>query len=299
MIIPTFFSKFFATASQQNDSFSLRSLFKGTERHQRTHVLLKAVASILALSGLMIQPAFASCQLLADRGNSFPLIRASLQPDEVQIRYIGHSTFELTTPMGVRIATDYSDRYRPEQTPTIATMNRAHSSHYSISPDPEIKHLLPGWNPNGGPINHDLMEQDVRVRNIQTNIRGWDGETQRLGNSIFIFEVADLCIAHLGHLHHRLTEDDLLQLGEIDIVFAAIDNSSTLRQDSLMDVIAKIRPSIVIPMHFHFAGALESFTARVLSEGYAMQAIKDRELIVSRGRLPAKESVYLMHPEQH
>ena len=92
-------------------------------------------------------------------------------------------------------------------------------------------------------MDHDLTVGDVRIRNIQTNIRGWDGTTRRLGNSIFIFEVADLCIAHLGHLHHRLSDEDLRRLGQIDIVFAAIDNSSTLRLDSLMDVLESIGPA--------------------------------------------------------
>jgi len=33
------------------------------------------------------------------------------------------------------------------------------------------------------------------------------GGTRYNGNSIFVFEIADLCIAHLGHLHHTLTPD--------------------------------------------------------------------------------------------
>ncbi|NVK34448.1 MAG: MBL fold metallo-hydrolase [Rhodobacteraceae bacterium] len=242
--------------------------------------------------------ASAVCQLLA-RAPEARVQLASLKADEIKIRYIGHSTFELETPMGIRIATDYSDRYQPELIPTIVTMNRAHSSHYTLAPSPEIKHVLTGWNPEGGPIDHDLFEGDVRVRNIQTNIRNWVGETERLGNSIFIFEVADLCLAHLGHLHHRLTEDDLLRLGQIDVVFAAIDNSNTLRVDSLMDVLEAISPSVVIPMHFHFAGALETFTQRALAQGFAMNAVAEPDLILSRATLPARKSVYLMHPEKH
>jgi long-chain acyl-CoA synthetase len=45
----------------------------------------------------------------------------------------------------------------------------------------------------------------VQIRNVPTNIRSWGGETERHGNSIFIFEIGSLCVAHLGHLHHTLT----------------------------------------------------------------------------------------------
>ncbi|MBV9201128.1 MAG: MBL fold metallo-hydrolase [Alphaproteobacteria bacterium] len=31
------------------------------------------------------------------------------------------------------------------------------------------------------------------------------GGTRYNGNSIFVFDTADLCIAHLSHLHHTLT----------------------------------------------------------------------------------------------
>ncbi|WP_420335861.1 MBL fold metallo-hydrolase [Roseibium sp.] len=263
----------------------------------------RAVAIVLGLVfAAVASPAMAICQLVANAPYLTPgdgearVWKAALSAGEVQIRYIGHSTFELETPGSIRIATDYNDIYRPFLPPTVATMNGAHSTHYSLSPDPEIEHLLYGWNPEGGPMDHDLTVGDVRIRNIQTNIRSWDGETRRLGNSIFIFEIADLCIAHLGHLHHRLTKEDYLRLGQIDVVFAAIDNSSTLRIDSLMDVLKGIGPAMIIPMHFHFAGALPAFKGRAAEAGYRIVEADAPDLVISKGSLPASTTVYIMMP---
>ncbi|WP_417708627.1 MBL fold metallo-hydrolase [Roseibium aggregatum] len=256
----------------------------------------------LLVAAVLSGPAYAVCQLVADAPYRTPgpdevrIWRASLQANEVQVRYIGHSTFELETPKGVRIATDYNDSVRPLLPPTVATMNGAHGTHYSVSPDPNIEHLLYGWNPKGGPLDHDLTVGDVRIRNIQTNIRGWDGAERRLGNSIFIFEVADMCIAHLGHLHHRLTQEDLVRLGQIDVVFAAIDNSSTLRLDSLMDVLESIGPAMVVPMHFHFPGALQAFVGRAQEAGYDIVRAETPTLIVSRSSLPTRKTAYIMMP---
>ncbi|MES0880186.1 MBL fold metallo-hydrolase [Roseibium sp. SCP14] len=261
-----------------------------------------AIAVIwVAILSVFAPPAFAICQLVADAPHKTApgaarVWQASLAAGEVQIRYIGHSTFELETPKGVRIATDYNDSVRPFLPPTVATMNGAHSTHFSMNPDPEIEHLLYGWNPQGGPIDHELTVEDVHIRNIQTNIRGWDGETRRLGNSIFIFEVGDLCIAHLGHLHHRLTQEDLTRLGQIDVVFAAIDNSTTLRLDSLMDVLDSIGPALVIPMHFHFSGALQAFLGRASEAGYEIVQAETPKLVVSRSSLPLKKTAYIMMP---
>lgn len=51
---------------------------------------------------------------------------AALNADQARISYIGHATFLLESPQGVRIATDYNDYVRPAVTPDIATMNHAH-----------------------------------------------------------------------------------------------------------------------------------------------------------------------------
>jgi hypothetical protein len=118
---------------------------------------------------------------------------AALGGDEVRISYVGHSTFTIESPGGIKIATDYNDYVKPRGLPDIATMNHAHSTHYTDRPDPAIKHVLRGWGHTPDePARHDLQVGDVRVRNVPTNIRTWGGGTERHGNSIFVFEIANL-----------------------------------------------------------------------------------------------------------
>src|SRR5450631_4595822 len=156
---------------------------------------------------------------------------AALERDQVRISYIGHSTFLLESPQLVRIATDYNDYLRPPVLPDIVTMNHAHSSHYTEHPDEGIKYVLHGWVGEEEPARIDLQYKDVRVRNVPTNIRTFDGGTERHGNSIFIFEMANLCIAHLGHLHHTLTQQQLNEIGRIDVVLVPVDGNYTLDLD--------------------------------------------------------------------
>ena len=131
-------------------------------------------------------------------------------PSEVEITYAGHSTYYIDTPGGVRIATDYSGAYRVGRLPDVVTMNRAHSTHYTLFPDNRIPHVLHGWGENGEPAHVAERIGDVFIRNVTTDIRRYfgddaGGEMIKDGNSIFIFEVAGLCIGHLGHLHHSST----------------------------------------------------------------------------------------------
>ncbi|MBA5778992.1 MBL fold metallo-hydrolase [Stappia sp. F7233] len=262
---------------------------------QRLACAIRLILAALLMSLLGAGPSLAICQLVSQNGfEGLVPLKTALAPNQLQIRYIGHSTFEIETPTGLRIATDYNGTMKPDRIPNVVTMNGAHGTHFTFNPEPEIEHVLLGWNPEGGPMDHDLTIRDVRIRNIQTNTRGWDGETRRLGNSIFIFETAELCIAHLGHLHQRLTDEDLTRLGRIDIVFVPVDGSVTLGHDSMAEVLQAIGPRVVIPMHAFTYGSLQSFSARLALAGYQVELSDSPVYIASRATLPAAPTLLVL-----
>jgi L-ascorbate metabolism protein UlaG (beta-lactamase superfamily) len=218
---------------------------------------------------------------------------AALEHDQVRISYVGHSTFLIESPQLVRIATDYNDYVRPIVLPDIATMNHAHSTHYSLSPDPSIKYVLHGWADDEKPARIDLQYKDVRVRNVPTNIRTFEGGTERHGNSIFIFEVANLCIAHLGHLHHTLTQQQLNEIGRVDIVLVPVDGSYTLDLEGMVEVLHALKAPLMIPMHYFSAYTLDRFLQRVRQE-WDVEVADIPSLVASKGNLPAKPKVLVL-----
>lgn len=226
--------------------------------------------------------------------HSVPL-KAALNADQVRITYIGHSTFLIESPRLVRIATDYNDYVRPPVLPTIVTMNRAHSTHYTDHPDPGIKHVLRGWGPSPEqPARHDIQVADVRVRNVPTNIRSWiSGGTERHGNSIFIFEIANLCIAHLGHLHHTLTQQQLNEIGKIDVVMVPVDGGATLDLEGMIEVLEALKAPLMIPMHFFSTYTLQRFLA-ALGQKYDVEMAELPSTVVTKTTLPAKPKVLVL-----
>lgn len=222
---------------------------------------------------------------------------AQLRDGEVRLAFLGHASFLIESPLGITIVTDYSDATRPPETPTIVTMNRAHISHYTFSPDPQIRYVLPGWGEDGTPARYDLTVEDVWIRNVTTNVRGGFGvsaELQRDMNSIFVFEVSGLCIAHLGHLHHTLTKDHLDALGRIDVVLVPVDGGFTLNVDDMITVLDQINAPLVIPMHYFGASTLARFTGR-LGEHYRVETSPIPVVTLSRATLP-KERTMLVLP---
>src|SRR3977135_1571842 len=121
-------------------------------------------------------------------------LRKAAKTNEVAITYAGHSTYYIDTPGGVRIATDFSGAYRTGRLPDVVTMNRAHSTHYTLFPDTRIPHVLHGGGDDGQPARISLRVGDVLIRNVTTDIRRYfgedsSGEMLKDGNSIFTFEV--------------------------------------------------------------------------------------------------------------
>ncbi len=213
--------------------------------------------------------------------------------DEVRLTFIGHSTFFIESPAGVTIATDYNDAVRPPATPRIATMNIAHSSHHSYNPDPGIEYLLPGWGTEGEPAKWELTVDDVWLRNVTTNIRGGLGEVGRDQNSMFVFEVAGLCILHLGHLHHVLTEDHLKALGRVDVVLAPVDGSYTLDVEGMIETLEKLQVPLVVPMHYFGPSTLNRFLAR-MGEDFAIVLNDTPSVVLSRDTLPVRRTVLVL-----
>lgn len=229
--------------------------------------------------------------LISSRDTLFS--RAALRQDEVGLAFVGHATFLIETPQGARIATDYSDGTRPPVTPDVATMNKAHSTHFSYHPDPGIKHVLKGWNPAGGPAYHDLTVQDVRIRNVSTNIRSYGGATEYDGNSIFVVETAQLCIAHLGHLHHTLSPEHLKKLGRIDVLLVPVDGGYTLETFDMMEVLRAINAPLMIPMHFFGPSTLNRFLGSA-REHFPVEFSNTAAVTLSRATLPKSPKILVL-----
>jgi L-ascorbate metabolism protein UlaG (beta-lactamase superfamily) len=213
------------------------------------------------------------------------------QGEEVVITYAGHSTYVIDTPGGVKIATDFSGVYGHTPAPRVATMNKAHRTHYTDTPDPAIEHVLRGWNPEGGPARHAVVVDDVYIRNVPTDIRRW-GDLEVGGNSIFIFEVADLCIGHLGHLHHRLEDAHYGAIGRLDIVMVPIDGGMTLSLDGMTEITRRLQSSIVLPMHRH-ATPMSEFLGQVGS-AYAVEFRDERSFSISLRSLPGRPTILVL-----
>ena len=244
----------------------------------------------VVFAAISVQVAQAACTGVVAGG---PLRLAAAGAEAaVSITFLGHASFLLESPGGVRIVTDYNDAIRAPVTPDIVTMNNAHPTHYSDSVEAGVKYILRGWDPEGGVATHRLEYRDVRIHNVPTNVREFGG-TRYNGNSIFVFEIADLCIAHLSHLHHSLTPSHLADLGAIDVVMVPVDGVWTLNQEDMIEVLRQIKPKIIIPMHIFTQATLDKFLART-GDFYAVRHAEARTVVLTRSELPTEPEILVL-----
>lgn len=260
--------------------------------------LLLAAAAVLWPAG----SALASCAGMAEAPAFRPhpyFVRAAAGPaapavpsGSLRIRYVGHASFEVESPAGAIVQTDYNDYTRSQRVPHIVTMNNAHDSHFSYQPDERIEHVLRGWDP-GRIARHNVTFRDIRVRNVPTNLVDLGDGKLANGNSMFVIEAVGLCVVHISHLHHYLSKDQLRELGLIDVAFAPIDGMWTMSHDELFRVLGDIRARLVIPMHYGSSSGVQAFVERA-EKKWAVRRHDSDTLEVSVRSLPRKPEVVFL-----
>lgn len=220
-----------------------------------------------------------------------------VEPDHALIRYLQHASFAIVAEDGTFAVTDYTGVIGTANVvPDVVTMNHSHDTHWTPNPDPRIPHVLDGWPKDGIPADHRLELGSLLVRNVTTDTRGPFGEgAMANGNSIFIFEVAGLCIAHLGHLHQIPSAAQYASIGRVDVLMVPVDGGFTLRLQDVKGIVQRLKASVVIPMHWFSEASLAAFLTE-MSPQFDVVETGLEEISFSRKQLPAKPTILVLQP---
>lgn len=163
----------------------------------------------------------------------------------MDITYLGHSSFKIKG----REASIITDPYDPKfvgikfsgAEADIVTISHNHSDHNQASLVKGVKKVF------DGPGEYEVM--GVSILGFASFHDDKKGEL-RGNNTIFVYEVDGLRLAHLGDLGERLTDEQVTRLGNIDILFVPVGGEYTIGPKEAVEVVGKIDPRYIIPMHY-------------------------------------------------
>lgn len=163
----------------------------------------------------------------------------------MEIYYLGHASFLIKTKTG-RLVTDPYDPniglVFPKIEAEVVTISHHHSDH-------NRKDLVLG-NPLVIDIPGEYERAGFRIFGYST-FHDKEKGRQRGKNIIYKIETENISLLHCGDLGEVLSEELIDALGEIDILMVPIGGFYTIDVDEAIQIIKKIEPKIIIPMHYN------------------------------------------------
>jgi L-ascorbate metabolism protein UlaG (beta-lactamase superfamily) len=162
----------------------------------------------------------------------------------MEITWLGHSCFKIKGKQ----ATVITDPYSPDtgytlgkQNAAIVTVSHQHPGHSytaGINSDP---HLVTG--PGEYEISNVLI---IGLASYHDDEKG----LIKGKNTIYLIEMDDITICHMGDLGHPLTESQTEEMGNVDILMLPVGGVSTINASMAAAIVRQIEPKIILPMHY-------------------------------------------------
>jgi L-ascorbate metabolism protein UlaG (beta-lactamase superfamily) len=119
---------------------------------------------------------------------------------------------------------------------------------------------------------------------------------KKLGkNTIYVLDVDEISVCHLGDLGHALTAEQIEEIDPIDVLMLPVGGGSTIDATVAAEVVRQLEPKIVVPMHYRTAalGSELELETKFLKEIGVAEISPQPKLILTRSNLPATSQVFL------
>ncbi len=208
----------------------------------------------------------------------------------MDISWLGHSCFRIRG----RQATVITDPYPPDlgyslgkPTAHIVTISHQHPGHAYIQGI--------GGEPRAitGPGEYEIS--DVLITGIATFHDRERGE-KRGKNTVYLMEVDEVSVCHLGDLGHVLTTGQVEELSNVDVLLLPVGGVSTIDAPMAAEVVRQLGPKAVIPMHYktQALGRELEPVERFLKEIGVKEISSQPKLSFTRSSLPVSTQVFLL-----
>jgi L-ascorbate metabolism protein UlaG (beta-lactamase superfamily) len=213
----------------------------------------------------------------------------------MKIKWLGHSSFLITSDQGTRIITDPytvdgAINYAPISEPAdIVTVSHSHGDHNNVKTvkgNPQVIKQAGNWTIKG-----------IEFRGIpcfHDSLRG----SQRGNNILFCFAVDSINICHLGDLGHLLDEKLRSDIGPVDVLLIPVGGNFTIDAGQATEIAGYLNAKITIPMHFKTAKTslpIAQIDEFLKGKGN-VRRLNSNEIEITKANLPDQAEIVVFEP---
>jgi L-ascorbate metabolism protein UlaG (beta-lactamase superfamily) len=212
----------------------------------------------------------------------------------MEIVWYGHACFRLRSRPATVVADPYGKgagyvlpRVRADVV-TVSHDNPLHNHSSGISGDPYVVR---------GPGEYEV--KDVFITGIRTYCDNKKGAARGF-NTVYLIEMDDLRICHLGSIAHLPTQAQAEELSDVDVLLVPVGGQTCLSAAQATEVISMLEPRIVVPMLYKTAlGTLElaPLSRFIKAMGVKMPNAAE-SLQVQARKTPDETQVVILEPRQ-
>lgn len=212
----------------------------------------------------------------------------------MELVYLGHSAFRLRMARGITLVTDPFEKLgnvlMRQVNAEVVTVSHDHKDHNMlgrIKGEPFVisapgEYEISGVRITGFPSFHDKEKGKKRGK-----------------NNIFLIQMDEIKICHLGDLGHLLSEKLLEEINDIDVLLIPIGGLYTLNPQEAAKLTKDIQPKIVIPMHYGVKALGKNLKDLAVPESFfknlgVKERVEEQKLTLKKGALPEEMQVFLM-----
>jgi L-ascorbate metabolism protein UlaG (beta-lactamase superfamily) len=209
----------------------------------------------------------------------------------MEITWLGHSCFRIRGSH----TTIITDPYSPDlgyslgkPTAHIVTVSHQHPGHSYVSGIGGEPKLV--TRPGEYEINGVLIIG-------MTTFHDTEGGKNRGKNTIYLIEIDEVSICHLGDLGHVLTTKQVEEIDNVDVLLIPVGGVSTIDAARAAEVVRQLDPKVVVPMHYKTEALNRELDPvdKFLKEMGSKQIEPQLKLSVTKANLPLSTQVFLLN----
>lgn len=169
----------------------------------------------------------------------------------IEIQWLGHACFRIKAREGIVL----TDPYGPEiglklgrPTAHIVTVSHEEADHNNVA---AVRGLRSEPFVIRGPGEYEIG--GIFILGIRTYRDMRKGKV-RGKNTVYVIEFGEATLCHLGDLGHPLDDEELAEIGSVDVLMVPVGGKHSLNASQAAEVVAQIEPRIAIPMHYALPG---------------------------------------------